>query len=98
MQCIRSACLKEFGLVHAQKQAVCYSKLDKGGISYIWLLPKLNDRPGPVLITTSCAETQLASSNWEGKCINKHLFACFNRHSSYLYLALEDMFSQNTKD
>lgn len=54
-------------------------KLDKGGIAYIWLPPTLNDRPSPVVITTSWAETLLASSDWEGKCINKHLFCMFQQ-------------------
>ncbi len=93
-RCIRRARIEEFGLARIQKQAVCCSKLDKRGLAYIWLPPTLNDRPGLVVITTSWAETLLASSDGEGKCINKHLFACFNRYSSNLYLALDDMHSQ----
>lgn len=85
--CIRCTCFEESGLAHIQKQAVNWTK---EGIAYIWLPPTLNDRPGLVVITTSSAETLLASSDREGKCINKHLFfACFNRYSCYGYLSLE---------
>lgn len=66
MKCICCICVEEFHLAHNQKQCLTVN----------WTL---NDRPGPVIITTSQAETLQASSEWEGKCLNKHLFTFFKQ-------------------